>query len=97
MSNNYAIIENNTVVNVIVADSHETAQIIYPTAEIIDTEITPISMSWFRENNKWFPPKPEGTYIWNEDFKNWLTPEANEEYNRWMIEHQKPPIENPPS
>jgi mannitol-1-phosphate/altronate dehydrogenase len=97
MSSNFAIIENNSVINVIVADSEEIAKLIYPNAEIVDTEVTSIGMFWFKDNNKWYPPKPEGTYVWNEDAQNWLTPEANQEYIAWVIEHQKPPIEQEPA
>jgi hypothetical protein len=34
-----------------------------------------ISINWFRDPNtkKWFAPKPEGNFEWNELAQNWLT------------------------
>jgi hypothetical protein len=55
--NNYAIIENNQVVNVIVADSLEVAQQT-TNKEVIETTGQPW-IGWTRVDGQWINPVPE--------------------------------------
>lgn len=52
----YAVIENDKVTNVIVADHGYT----HPAGlELIDTETTPIGIGWERINGEWVNPNIE--------------------------------------
>jgi hypothetical protein len=72
---NFAIVDNNKVVNVIVADSKEIAEQItgQEAVEIIDNILW---VDWERVNGEWFPPRPpkpesEGNWEWNEIEQEW--------------------------
>lgn len=91
MSSNFALIENDTVVNVIFAESLETCQSIFPDHEIVsatNTEIkmsraSEIGMNWIRIDGKFYPPKPEGDVSWHEGFDGWLTAEGAVQWQEW--------------
>jgi len=80
----YAIIDNNTVVNVIVAENLEIAQGLFSNNEVLDTANEPhLVMFAFRENGKWFPQKPkpyinpetntEEPFFWHDRLNTWAT------------------------
>lgn len=83
-NSNYAIIENNTVINVIIAESLEIAQQLFPDNEILDTINDPyLVMFAFKENGRWFPKKPqpyinpetdtEEPFFWHDGLNAWAT------------------------
>lgn len=53
---NIAIIENDTVVNVIVCDSFELAKELTGASEVLDIEEHKIGMHWKRVNGVWEHP-----------------------------------------
>lgn len=71
---NYAIIQEKTIVNVIVADSQEIAEEVTGLTAI-ETDGAPW-LGWTYHNDSWIPPMPEtgGPWIWNEEIQSWETP-----------------------
>jgi hypothetical protein len=69
-----AIIENDVVNNVIIVETVELAQKLFPNNEVLNTDLIQIGMNWFRENNEWYPPKPFPSWIWNNADKQWIAP-----------------------
>jgi hypothetical protein len=53
---NYLIIRNDEVINVIVADSKESAELVYPIYEIIESTDSEPWIGWKRENGTWINP-----------------------------------------
>jgi hypothetical protein len=82
----FAIIENDIVINVILATDLDTVKLIYPDKEIIQVDTNKIGMHFFRENNKWYPPKPhteddpQPQVTWVEEINAWLTDEMMQIY-----------------
>lgn len=92
MSNNFAIIQNNLVENVIVCESIEICQSIFPDKEIVnaDNNITAvrntmqIGISWIKINEIWYPPKPEDKITsWHIGAEAWLTQEEADLWQSW--------------
>lgn len=71
---NFAIIENNIVTNVVVADSLEDAQSANPDKILFDADSLGIAVGSFKENNIWYPAKPFNSWIWNEEDLRWIAP-----------------------
>lgn len=71
---NFAIIENDTVVNVIVCDSLELAKSLTGTEEIIDADEHKAYMGHIKINGLWFPPSPYPSWILDTDSRVWNPP-----------------------
>jgi hypothetical protein len=71
---NVAVIENNIVINVIIAESLELAEQLTG-AEVLDADLLGIGVGFFRENEVWFPIKPDPRFVWVEEAKSWVAPE----------------------
>jgi hypothetical protein len=68
---NYAIIENNTIINIIVAETIEIAESVTgKTALLCDEPNMAIGSDLFE--NKWRLPKPFESWVWNND--DWVAP-----------------------
>jgi hypothetical protein len=75
------IIEDDSVINSIVADSKEIVEDIYPNSIIVEDDGI-IGVGWVKENDLWKAQYPiDGLeYIWNEEEKRWdLVPSPEEE------------------
>jgi hypothetical protein len=73
---NIAIIENDVVVNVIVAETLSIAQQIFTDSELVEiTSANNIGLNWDRKSGNWRSPKPEYDCSWNETYNAWLTDE----------------------
>jgi hypothetical protein len=77
----FAIIDNNVVVNMIVADTLETAQSIFSSNEVLQVISNELVMGSFKENGKWYPPKPSETSVWVEELNIWLSEEDHQEWS----------------
>jgi hypothetical protein len=69
---NIALIENDVVVNVIVADSLEIAETL-TNLTVVDADALGLHLGSFKENGVWYPPKPEGEWVWHEPTSQWVT------------------------
>jgi hypothetical protein len=69
---NVALIENDVVVNVIVADSLEIAETL-TNLTAVDADLLGLHLGSFKENDVWYPPKPEGDWVWHERANKWVT------------------------
>ena len=69
----WAIINNNIVVNSIVADAKEIAESSTSLDVIEITSLNPIGIGWYLENDVWYAPKPlDGKeYTWDYESKKW--------------------------
>lgn len=67
---NFAVIDNNRVVNVMVADSQSTAESVSGCA-VIETDGSPWT-GWTLEADGWRPPSPHPS--WNWDGAAWAPP-----------------------
>jgi hypothetical protein len=77
-----AIIENDIVVNTIVAESLEIAQsLIAENQEIVDATDTIIGIGWQKINGVLLPKKPDYDCTWHEPTSLWLTSEEIDVYN----------------
>jgi hypothetical protein len=67
------LIKNNTVVNAVICDSLTDAQTFFPDCEPFDLSASTLGVGWFKDNDKWYPPKPnlEDTFVWNDGFEDW--------------------------
>jgi hypothetical protein len=54
---NYLVIRNDEVINVIVADSKEDAELVYPIYEIIESTEPEPWIGWKREGSTWIKPE----------------------------------------
>jgi hypothetical protein len=70
----WAIIENNTVVNRIVAETKEIAELVTGKMAIETTDEMPLYLNSFLENGIWYPPKPDDgqNYSWDNELKGWV-------------------------
>ena len=84
---NYAVIDNGTVINTIVADSIEVAEEVTGKTCVAYTDEDPISISWYwnADVNAYIPPSPYASWIYNSEAKIWNAPtprpEENKHYN----------------
>lgn len=71
---NYAVIENGTVVNTILADSKEIAEEVTKKECIESTEENQIAIGWYwsAEHNKYIMPSPFPSWVF--DGENWNAP-----------------------
>ena len=69
---NWNIIENDSVIDSIVADSIEIVQEIYPNSTVVEDDGV-IGVGWIKQNDSWIAPYPtdELEYTWNEEEKRW--------------------------
>lgn len=104
----FAVIENNLVVNRIVADSIEVIGLILPDAELVieETETTGsgyIGAEYRSAKNKFVPMQPYQSWTWNERKFTWVAPSAepadggpfywDEETLSWIAVSTVTPIE----
>jgi hypothetical protein len=76
---NWHIIENDSIIDSIIADSKEIVESIYPNSIIVEDDGI-MGVGWAKENDLWKAPLPsdELEYSWNEEEKRWellLSPE----------------------
>ena len=71
---NVALIENEIVVNVVVVESLELAGSLF-SQEVLDADTLEIGVGFFRENNKWYPPKLNPDFVWLETHGAWVSQE----------------------
>jgi hypothetical protein len=66
------IIENDSVIDSLVADSKEIIESIYPDSTIVEDDGT-IGVGWVKENDIWKAQYPTDglEYNWNEEEKRW--------------------------
>ena len=83
----FAVIENDKVVNVIVAYDLQFVTDLFPNNEIVQVLNNELAMDYFRENNKWYPPKLDPDFIWHEETGCWL---LQEEIDNYEIGKNKP-------
>jgi hypothetical protein len=99
----YAVIENDVVINVIIAEDLEIAQELFPNNEVLDTTNEPhLFMYSFREDGKWFPQRPEPyldpetntekPYLWHEATGSWLTQKQIDSYEEFKDKNITLPI-----
>ena len=69
---NWFIINNNVITDVLVSDTKELLEGLYPDTEIIEDNKY-AGIGWFRTELGWRYPYPEdgNEYIWNDDVKGW--------------------------
>lgn len=102
---NYAVIDNGTVVNTIVADSLEVAQELTGLTCLEYTDESPLGIGWYWDNatNAYIVPSPFPSWVYNSELKNWEAPVAmpveegkgftwNEETTSWDS-FDLPPVE----
>jgi hypothetical protein len=79
---NYAIIENDTIVNVIVAESLQNAQaVLQDNQEVLEMSDDYLAIGFQKYNNRFLPPKPNYECVWHEETFNWRTQEEIDLYN----------------
>lgn len=69
---NFCVIDNNVVVNLIVAESLEIAQSIV-SLEVVEAESSFIGIGSPRIDGVLYPPKPQEDYVWYAE--KWVSPE----------------------
>jgi hypothetical protein len=74
---NVAIIENNLVVNLIIAESLDLASTL-TNLEVLDADLLGIMVGSLRVDGKWYPPKPYENWVWHELAEKWMDPEEVE-------------------
>ena len=72
----YAVIENETVINVIVADSQEIAETVTEKTCIEYTEEAPLGIGWYwlEAANAYVPASPFASWTYNVTDKAWVAP-----------------------
>jgi hypothetical protein len=73
---NYAVIDNGTVINTIVADSIEVAQELTGQTCLEYTEENPLGIDWYWDNtaNAYIQPSPYTGWTYNYESKIWEAP-----------------------
>ena len=74
---NVALIENNIVVNVIIADSLELANTL-TNLESVDADLLNLRVGSIKIDGKWYPPKPYENWVWHELAEKWMDPQEVE-------------------
>lgn len=71
---NWAIINNNVVINIIVADTKEIAEQATQATAIEYDANRPVARDWYLENGIWYAPKPtdDKNYKWDESMLSWV-------------------------
>jgi hypothetical protein len=72
MMPNYAIIINDLVTNVVLADSKSIAEELNPGAVVVDASINSLGVGHFKEGTVWYPKKPFNSWVWSES--RWFAP-----------------------
>ena len=73
---NYAVIDNQTVINTIVADSLEVAQEVTGQTCIEYTDEAPLGVNWYWDTtaNAYIQPAPYASWVYNYELKAWEAP-----------------------
>lgn len=91
---NYAVIDNGTVINTIVADSVEVAQEVTGKTCIEYTDESPLGVNWYWDAtaDAYIQPSPHTGWIYNYESKVWEAPtpmpEVEGKYYVWNDETQ---------
>lgn len=72
---NFAIHDDNTVLNIIVADSLNTAQDFAGNNKVFLAE-DKIGIGWINLDGTWYPPKPYPSWVWD-GISSWRAPVPN--------------------
>lgn len=88
----FAVVENNVVTNVVVADSTEVAEATTGRSVVPVVNGIP-GVGWTRHNNSWREPSPFSSWVW--DGSTWVPPfappnsedhfEWDEEVDNWIL------------
>lgn len=71
----FAIVQNNIIVDAIIAENAEIAASIFPNNEIVEIDIErPIGIGYERIDGKWKRPKPADSWIFNDEVFDWEAP-----------------------
>lgn len=72
----FAVIENGTVINTIVADSVEIAEALTGTSCVAYTEESPLSVNWYWDStfSAYIPPRPYDSWTYNNMARTWEAP-----------------------
>ena len=73
---NYAVIDNGTVINTIVADSLEVAEEVTGKTCVVFTDENPIGINWYWNEaaNAYIIPAPYASWVYNSETKTWSAP-----------------------
>ena len=73
---NYAVIDNETVINTIVADSLEVAQEVTGQTCIEYTDEAPLGVNWYWDStaDAYIIPAPHASWAYNYELKTWEAP-----------------------
>lgn len=71
---NVAIIQNNTVINVIVCDSLDLAKFVTGINEVIDADKHKAYLGYIKINDVWCPPSPFPSWILDLNSRKWNPP-----------------------
>ena len=90
---NWIIVENDIVINLIIADTKEIAQEVSGKEAIGDNGY--ICIGWDRKSGEWKSPQPYNSWIWDSNLKNWEPPTPkpfglNFEWNEELLMWEEP-------
>jgi hypothetical protein len=73
---NFAVIEDQTIVNVIIADAVEIAEEVTGKTCMLLEEGSRLGIGWFWDeaNNCYLSPKPYPSWTWNAETDQWVAP-----------------------
>ncbi len=73
---NFGIVENNTIINVIVAENIEIAQELFSEYEVVEISNEYMGIGWKKDSDGIFKTeKPSEDSVWDEDICGWVTKE----------------------
>jgi hypothetical protein len=86
---NFGIVENNTIINVIVSESIESTQELFPEYEVVEIFNQNMGIGWKKDVDGVFKTeKPNYDSVWADDLGGWLTPEEYERHLEPKTEEQ---------
>ena len=86
---NYAIIENNIVINTVVADNEEVIKAIAGDSAYLEMSDVFLSVGDFFDNGKWYPEKPGYPCQWYDSLQKWATNEEILNYENELKENEE--------
>ncbi len=85
----YAITENDTVINIIVAENEEIVKVIAGDNTYLEATELQLSVGHFLDGGKWYPKKPDYPCEWHEPTQQWFTIEEISAYDQWWVENER--------